>query len=249
MACHSADPIRRARFLGRLRWAGANAAGAAALLAALLATAASADQAESVKLLESRFEPRAVAKAEIGGFFFLPGQRAPVHTHAAPAVGFVARGTIVYQIEGSAPQILGEGDAFYEPAGPRILRFDNASATERAVFYDVNLQRAGEPFIVFAAPPTEAIDRRGLPTVDLGGRVVERVDIQAERLDPGAAIAFAEAMPVLGIVDSGRVLLETGKGAPRRLAAGQSFALETGRGRIANPSGEAGARVITFRLR
>ncbi len=242
----------RAAFLRRLRSAGANAAGTAALLATLLASAVSAaspEPAESVKLLESRFEPRAVETVEIGAFFFLPGQRAPVHTHAAPAVGFVARGAIIYQVEGSAPQVLREGDAFYEPAGPRILRFDNASATERAVFYDVNLQRAGEPFIVFAEPPSEAIDRRGLPTVDLGGREVARVDVHAETLGAGAALAIAEAMPVLGIVAEGTVGLETGTGAPLRLVAGESFALRSGRGRIGNLSEEIGARVITFRLR
>ena len=53
--------------------------------------------------------------------------------------------------------LLSEGDAFFEPFGPRILRFDNASATEEAVFIDFNLQQAGEPFIVFEKPLTEKI--------------------------------------------------------------------------------------------
>ena len=109
----------------------------AAMLAAIVLTTAeiaktASSEEASVKLLTAHFEPRQVVQIEVGDFHFLPGQIAPIHTHAAPAVGYVAKGEIIYQVEGEKQQILRAGDAFYEPAGPRILRFDNASATEEA---------------------------------------------------------------------------------------------------------------------
>ena len=124
------------------------------------AAANASSQGSTSKLLTANFEPRKVVKIEAGDFHFVPGQVAPIHTHTAPAVGYVAKGAILYQVEGEKPQLLREGDAFYEPAGPRILRFDNASATEEAIFIDFNLQQEGEPFIVFEKELTEKIDRR-----------------------------------------------------------------------------------------
>ena len=115
------------------------------------ATASTGDS--TVKLLTAHFEPRQVVQVEIGDFHFVPGQVAPIHTHAAPAVGYVAKGQIIYQVEGERQQILSAGDVFYEPVGPRILRFDNASATEEAIFLDFNLEQVDEPFILFAAFP------------------------------------------------------------------------------------------------
>ena len=139
-------------------------------------------QESTSKLLTANFEPRKVVKIEAGDFHFAPGQIAPIHTHAAPAVGYVAKGQILYQVEGEKPQLLLEGDAFYEPAGPRILRFDNASATEEAIFIDFNLQQEGEPFIVFEKELTEHIDRRTLPTVDLEGQRIDQVDMFRQRV-------------------------------------------------------------------
>lgn len=155
---------------------------AAAAVLTGLANAAAPDA--SIKLLTAKFEPRQVVQVEVGDFHFRPGQVAPIHTHDAPAVGYVARGAIIYQVEGENPRILRAGDAFYEPAGPRILRFDNASATEEAIFLDFNLEQEGEPFIVFENPPTEAIDRRQLPTVDLEDQTVGQVDVYTSEWRP-----------------------------------------------------------------
>src|ERR1051325_292832 len=52
-----------------------------------------------IKLLTARFEARAIHQIEVGDFHFTPGQVAPVHTHAAPALGYVSKGSIVYQVE------------------------------------------------------------------------------------------------------------------------------------------------------
>jgi len=126
-------------------------AAALSAITALQVNAGENQLTSSVTLLTATFEARQVAQVEVGDFHFLPGQIAPIHTHTAPAVGYVAKGMIIYQVEGGKPQILREGDAFYEPAGPRILRFDNASATEEAIFLDFNLEQAGEPFIIAKA--------------------------------------------------------------------------------------------------
>lgn len=231
--------------------------GTAVLTATLAATAAFADSAattsagSSVKLLTANFESREVAQVEVGDFHFAPGQVAPIHTHRAPAVGYVAKGMIIYQIEGQRPRILREGDAFYELVGPRILRFDNASATEEAIFVDFNLEQVDEPFIVFEEQPTQAIDRRTLPTVSLGGKSVEQVDVYANELQGGEELPLEISAPTLGLVTEGVIELRVNGEPTKRIVAGGSFSLPTGdsKATIVNASPEVSAKVITFRLR
>ncbi|PCJ70615.1 MAG: hypothetical protein COA62_08580 [Rhodobiaceae bacterium] len=220
-------------------------AGAASIGAASAATPDSA-----VKLLTANFETRDVVQVEVGDFHFAPGQVAPVHTHSAPAVGFVAKGAIIYQVEGEAPQLLQTGDVFYEPVGPRILRFDNFSATEEAIFIDFNLEQVGEPFIVFEEQPTEAIDRRTLPTIDLGEQTVDRVDIYSRDLEPGQSLELEVSVPTLGLVAQGIIEIAHQAGTVERLVAGQTFSLSSQKAHhtISNGSPEVRAQVITFRL-
>lgn len=202
------------------------------------------------KLLTANFGARKVVKIEAGNFHFAPGQIAPVHTHEAPAVGYVAKGKIIYQVEGGKPQLLREGEAFYEPAGPRILRFDNASATEKAIFIDFNLQQEGEPFIIFEKELTEHIDRRMLPTVYLNGRSVKQVNIFASELEPSATKSLTSIEPALRYVAEGVVNLNI-KGEPtQRIIAGTSFSVPSGSSKasIVNTSSEVPAKVITFLL-
>jgi len=205
----------------------------------------------SVKLLTAQFEPRQVVQVEIGDFHFTPGQVAPIHTHAAPAVGYVAKGEIIYQVEGEKQQILSAGDVFYEPVGPRILRFDNASATEEAIFLDFNLEQVDEPFIVFEQAPTEAIDRRSLPTIDLVDRNIDQVDIYTTELDRSESIAVEADDPTLGLVTEGVIELQINGEEKQRIAAGGSFSLQgaDSTATIVNVSSEVIAKVITFRLR
>lgn len=218
--------------------------------ASLTGMANAGSQGSSTRLLTANFESRQVAQVEVGDFHFKPGQIAPVHTHTAPAVGYVAKGEIVYQIEGQIPQILREGDVFYEPAGPRILRFDNASATEEAIFLDFNLEQAGEPFIVFEQPPTETIDRRTLPTIDLGGKSVDQVDIYSSELRSGEIIKLDKPGPTLGLVAEGIIELQVKGKAPRRIVAGESFSLPEvdSKATVVSVSPDVPARIITFRL-
>jgi len=223
---------------------------AIAFTAAITGTANAGSQENAIKLLTANFESRQVVQVEVGDFHFKPGQIAPIHTHTAPAVGYVAKGEIIYQIEGKEPQILREGDAFYEPAGPRILRFDNASATEEAIFLDFNLEQVGEPFIVFEQPPTEAIDRRKLPTIDLGGKSVDQVDIYTSELQRSETMKLDAHEPTLGLVAEGIIELQIKGKATQRIVAGGSFSLPTANSQatIVNVSPEVPATLITFRL-
>jgi quercetin dioxygenase-like cupin family protein len=206
-----------------------------------------------VKLLTARFEARSVRKIEVGDFHFTAAQVAPVHTHAAPALGYVSKGSIVYQVEGQPVQLLKAGDAFYEPAGPRILHFDNGSTTEEAVFTDFNFERAGEPFIVFPTPPVNLkLDRRSFPTVDVqGGPDVRAIDIFAETIGPGASIERpARPVPVMGYVAEGAVELR-GAESSRSADAGHSFDLPAGSDKVTviNRSPSAQAKIVTFEPR
>ncbi len=198
-------------------------------------------------LLDVDFAARDVAKVDIGDFHFLPGQLAPLHTHAAPAIGYVSKGTIYYQVEGQPAQILKAGDAFYEPVGPKILHFDNASATEEAVFTDFNLQQTGEPFIVFDHPPTEKIDRRTFPTAPIVAKGVTKAVAVSERIAAGAPINRTEADPVVGYVAQGRVTI-TVDGKAERYAQGQSFFAPAGSTAKYAAAGQ-GATIISFALK
>ncbi len=69
---------------------------------------------------------------------FAPGQPTGLHVHPASTVGVVTQGSFVFQPEGEPSRIIKTGDVFFEPAGHRIIHFDNASATKPAaitVFY------------------------------------------------------------------------------------------------------------------
>ena len=219
---------------------------------ALTSITNAAPSESSIKLLTASFAPRQVVQVEVGDFHFIPGQVAPIHTHTAPAVGYVAKGMIIYQLEGGKPQILRAGDAFFEPTGTRVLRFDNASATEEAIFLDFNLEQAGEPFIVFEEQPTEAIDRRALPTISLGenGEDINQTDVYTNEIAPDETLTLNAAEPMLGLVAEGVIEFRIEGEAVQRIAAGSAFALPTvgSDATITNGSADTSAKVITFTL-
>jgi quercetin dioxygenase-like cupin family protein len=68
-----------------------------------------------------------VERVEIQQIELPPGQTVGLHRHPCPVVGYVAAGSIDYQIEGKSVQRLQAGDAFFEPANARVARFDNTS--------------------------------------------------------------------------------------------------------------------------
>ena len=223
---------------------------AAAIFSATAAIAATAPTQSTSKLLSANFESRQVIKIEAGDFHFAPGQVAPIHTHAAPAIGYVAKGQILYQVEGEKPQLLREGDAFYEPAGPRILRFDNASATEEAIFIDFNLQQEGEPFIVFEKELTEKIDRRTLPTLDLNAQSVNQVDVFVSELEPNGNKQLNHKDVTLIYIAQGIVSVNTNGKKTRQFKAGETVSLPLAQPTVSidNISTEIPAKIITFQL-
>jgi len=63
-----------------------------------------------------------------------PGQRSFRHTHPGGVVGYVVDGEIMFEIDEWPATTLRAGEAFYEPPGATINRFDNASDTAPATF-------------------------------------------------------------------------------------------------------------------
>ena len=95
-------------------------------------------------LLTAIMDQRTITSVDVRQITFVPKQQSGKHTHPCPVVGYIARGTAVFQIEGQPAQALVEGEAFYEPADTVILRFDNASSTDSLTFiacYLLNGQR------------------------------------------------------------------------------------------------------------
>lgn len=207
---------------------------------------ASAHAAASQLLLSIGFPSRPVAQIEGGEFHFPPGQLALIHSHAAPVVGYVSKGTILYQVEGTPPQVLKTGDAFYEPAGPRIMHFDNASQTEEAAFLDFNLEQAGEPFILFPKPPTGKVDRRALPTVKTSGYVVSNVNAYAEQITAAKPFKPDSGLAAIVYIAEGPVALKINRGETMKLEQGSTFFVPKGKSAVF--SADDKARVIRFQL-
>jgi quercetin dioxygenase-like cupin family protein len=88
------------------------------------------------------------ARIELGA-----GQEAGRHRHPCDVVGYIAAGTIRFQVEGEEERTLRAGDAFHEPAGAPIAHFDNASADEPATFIAFYLLPPGEDTLIEMLPP------------------------------------------------------------------------------------------------
>lgn len=78
-------------------------------------------------LLTAEFAPRTIFDVKATEITMEPFQKAGLHKHPCPVFGYVAEGTLLFQIQGEEPQTLKKGDAFYEPADKSIAHFDNAS--------------------------------------------------------------------------------------------------------------------------
>ncbi|MDP1602278.1 MAG: cupin domain-containing protein [Legionella sp.] len=75
-----------------------------------------------------------VDRMEIKKINFSPSQQTGLHLHPCPVVGYIAKGSIYFQVEGKKAKILHEGDAFFEPANVKILHFDNLSKRDGSSF-------------------------------------------------------------------------------------------------------------------
>jgi len=85
-----------------------------------------------------------IERVEVKSITLAPAQRTGLHRHPCTVVGYIAEGTISFQIEGQPAKLLKQGDAFHEAVGARMLRFDNASETAPATFIAFYLLGPGE---------------------------------------------------------------------------------------------------------
>lgn len=92
--------------------------------------------------------PSPAERVEIKEIGLAPGQRVGLHFHPCHVVGYVASGSIVFQLEGQDSRLLHEGDAFHEPENTRVSRFDNASNTAPAKFIAFYLLGRGEERLI-----------------------------------------------------------------------------------------------------
>lgn len=224
---------------------------AMAVTTALSGTVFAAElESRDIKILQANFDSREVVQVETGGFHFKPGQAAPIHIHAAPTAGYVMKGEIIYQVEGEKQVILREGDAFSEPVGARILRFENASVTEEATFVHFNFQQPGEPFIVVDKKLTRDIERRTLPTLRFEGKPIKKVNVYKRDMGPRESVHLDSVNPVVGVVAEGVVVIRKDGMPGQRVVAGDTFSIAEPAERITitNGSYEVPAKIISFRV-
>ena len=89
-----------------------------------------------------------VSRVEIKEIELAPSQQTGLHRHPCPVVGYVAHGSIRFQVEGQPAQLLAAGSAFFEPADARVVRFDNASSEAPATFVAFYLLGADDRQII-----------------------------------------------------------------------------------------------------
>jgi len=102
-----------------------------------------------VPLASHTFDPaRPVKNLRMVRLEFAPGVVTPYHLHAMPVLGYVAKGAFIVQREGGEARRYETGESVLEPAGGRMARFDNASATEPAVLIAAYLANEGEDELI-----------------------------------------------------------------------------------------------------
>ncbi len=82
---------------------------------------------ERQQLIIAALGSRRVTSVDVRSITLAPGQKSGRHLHPCPVVGYIARGTGFYQVEGEPAELLPVGSAFYEPAQRVIADFGNAS--------------------------------------------------------------------------------------------------------------------------
>jgi len=86
-------------------------------------------------LLTALFDAsKTTRRVEIKQIDFEPGQATGLHDHPCPVLGYIASGSVIFQVEGEPQKTLHQGDAFFEPPNKRMLHFDNASKTQPMTF-------------------------------------------------------------------------------------------------------------------
>ena len=106
-------------------------------------------QTQSIRkdLLQVLLTRQTLSQIDIKQVTLPTGQAAPKHTHPCPVVGYVASGSVSFQIEGEEKRVIQQGEAFYEPKDKVILHFDNDSPQEPLTFIAFYLKEADEALI------------------------------------------------------------------------------------------------------
>ena len=94
-------------------------------------------------LLEQELDWGPTGRVEVRRITMAPGAGAGRHRHNGPVYGTIERGSVLFQVEGGEPVILGVGDPFVEPADTVIEHFD--ATDEGATFFAVFLLHPGAP--------------------------------------------------------------------------------------------------------
>lgn len=85
-------------------------------------------------LLTVNLGSKHVTNVDIKEITFEPGQKSGAHYHPCSVTGYVTKGAVLFQIEGEEEIVIPAGQAFYEPEGKTIQKFDNNSASETMTF-------------------------------------------------------------------------------------------------------------------
>lgn len=105
------------------------------------------DTIERRNLLRVSVDNWKTTGVDVRSLSFSPGQITGTHSHPCPVIGYVTEGAAILQVEGEPEQHLEAGQAFYEPAGTKIVRFDNASTENALHFVAMYLLKGPHPLI------------------------------------------------------------------------------------------------------
>jgi quercetin dioxygenase-like cupin family protein len=92
-------------------------------------------------LLEHDLEWGPTGRVETRRITMAPNAAGGRHRHNGPVFGTIERGSVLFQLEGGDPVILGAGDPFAEPADGVVEHFD--ATDEGATFFAVFLLHPG----------------------------------------------------------------------------------------------------------
>ena len=103
---------------------------ASLLVVTILTITAMAQQKVNRKaLVKEEFRVRPFSKVQVMEITMELLQKAGLHKHPCPVFGYVAEGTLLFEVKGEEPKTIKKGEAFSEPAGSLIVHFDNKSDT------------------------------------------------------------------------------------------------------------------------
>lgn len=112
---------------------------------------ANPEKIERRQILKTTLPEKTVRSVDIRSITLAPGQATGLHRHPCPVLCYITEGSALVQIDGEDTHVFGAGSAVYEPAGAKILHFDNASKTESLTFIAFYLLSANEPLIEMLA--------------------------------------------------------------------------------------------------